>query len=110
MSQDGRDARIGRIAARQRTMVSAEQLYASGVSKRAIEYRVLTGRLHPEFRGVYSVGCGELPPLAREQAALLACGEHAFLTHHTSAFIWGLRKAHPFEVDVSVLGRSCASR
>ncbi|MBV9335293.1 MAG: DUF559 domain-containing protein, partial [Solirubrobacterales bacterium] len=82
----------------------------SGVSKRAIEYRVLTGRLHPEFRGVYSVGCGELPPLAREQAALLACGEHAFLTHHTSAFIWGLRKAHPFEVELSVLGRSCASR
>ncbi len=59
--------------------------------RRAIKYRV-EGALHIVFRDVYSFGCGELPPLAREQAALLACGERAFLSHHTVAFIWGMRK------------------
>jgi very-short-patch-repair endonuclease len=45
--------------------------------------------------------------LAREQGALLSCGERAFLSHHTAAFIWGLRKVHPQEVEVSVVGRRC---
>lgn len=91
-------------------MISAVQLHAGGISKRAIERAVRAGRLHPEFRGVYSFGCGVLPPLAREQGALLACGERAFLSHHTSAFIWGLRKVQPVEVEVSVVGRSAPSR
>lgn len=104
------DHRAARVAARQKTTVTGAQLEACGLARRAIKYRVETGRLHILFRDVYSFGCGVLPPLAREQAALLACGEHAFLSHHTAAFIWGMRKAHPFEVDVSVVGRSCASR
>lgn len=110
MSEDGRDRVIGRIAAGQRTMVSAEQLYAHGISNRAIEYRVRAGRMHPEFRGVYSVGCGELPPLAREQAALLSCGGRAFLSYRTAAAVWGLGPTLPYEVEVSVVGRRCASR
>jgi very-short-patch-repair endonuclease len=101
---------VARIAARQRTIVAAEQLAACGVGKRAVKHRIATGRLHVVFRGVYSVGCGELPPLAREQAALLACGEGAFLSHHSAAFFWGLRARAPAEVEVSVCGRSCASR
>ena len=100
---------IGRIAAGQRTMVSAEQLYAHGISKRAIEYRVKAGRLHPRFRGVYSVGCGALPPLAREEGALLACGERAFLSHETAAAFWGMLPALPNEVEVTVVGRYRAS-
>jgi len=91
-------------------MASAEQLYASGIGKRAIEWRVLTGRMHLVFRGVYSFGCGTLPPLGREQGALLSCGKHAFLSHRTAAAIWGLLPALPYEVEVSVVGRRCASR
>jgi very-short-patch-repair endonuclease len=107
---DGRDRVIGRIAAGQRTMVSAEQLYASGIGKRAVEWRVLTGRMHVVFRGVYSFGCGELPPLAREQGALLSCGKHAFLSHQTAAAIWGLAPVLPAVVEVSVVGRRCGPR
>ena len=110
MSDDGRDRVIGRIAGAQRTLVSAEQLYARGISKRAIEWRLLAGRMHVVFRGVYSFGCGVLPPLAREQAALLCCGKHAFLSHETAAAIWGLVRTLPAEVDVSVVARRCASR
>lgn len=109
VSEDGPDWVIGRIAAGQRTMVSAEQLYARGITKRAIEWRVLAGRMHVVFRGVYSFGSGELPPLAREQGALLACRERAFLSHYTAAAIWGLLPRLPAEVEVTVVGRYRAS-
>lgn len=110
MSSSSRDQSAARIAAGQRTMVTAAQLAGCGMGKDAIAHRVNSGRLHLEFRGVYSFGCGELPPLAREQAALLACGEHAFLSGTSSAFFWGMRKTAPATVEVSVVGRSCASR
>jgi very-short-patch-repair endonuclease len=104
------DRVIAGITAGQRTVASAEQLYALGISKRAIEWRVLAGRMHVVFRGVYSFGCGELPPLAREQAALLACGDRAFLSHGTAVAFWGLERTFPPEVEISVVGRRCDSR
>ncbi len=106
---EGADRRAARIAARQKTMITASQLEAGGLGRRAIKYRIETGRLHPEFPGVYSFGCGELPPLAREQAALLAVGAHAFLSHETAAAVWGLLPALPTTVEVSVVGRYRAS-
>jgi very-short-patch-repair endonuclease len=86
-------------------MITTSQLEACGLGRRAIKYRVETGRLHPEFPGVYSFGCGKLPPLAREQAALLAVGERAFLSHETAAGIWGLLRGVPRQVEVTVVGR-----
>ena len=91
-------------------MVTAAQLAGCGMGKDAIAHRVNSGRLHPEFHGVYSFGCGELPPLAREQAALLVCGEGAFLSHRSAAYVWGFRKAAPAPVEVSVPGRGCRTR
>jgi very-short-patch-repair endonuclease len=58
---------------------------------------------------VYSIVRGQLPPLAREQAALLAVGEHAFHSHETAAAGWGLLPTLPFQVEVSVVGRYRAS-
>jgi very-short-patch-repair endonuclease len=105
-----RDGRIAALAGRQRTIVSHQQLIALGCSRRVIAHWVNRGRLQLVFFAVYSVVCGELPPLAREQAALLACGERSFLSHHTAAAIWGLRRPLPVEVQVSVVGRRCSSR
>jgi very-short-patch-repair endonuclease len=105
-----RDREITRITARQRTVASADQLYARGISKRAIESRLVSERLHIVFRGVYTTSPGELPPLALEQAALIACGEHSFISHHSAAFVWGLRELPPPQVEVSVVGRRSASR
>jgi very-short-patch-repair endonuclease len=81
-----------------------------GLGNDAVTYRLKTGRLHVVFRGVLSMGCGELPPLARELAALLACGKHSFLSHASAAFVWGLRETAPADVEVSVVGRCCGSR
>jgi very-short-patch-repair endonuclease len=107
---EGAERQISRLAARQKTIVSGAQLRALGLGRRAIKYRVETGRLHVVFRDIYSVGCGELPPLAREQAALLACGRAAFISHRSAALIWGLDNGERPEVEVSVVGRYCASR
>ena len=106
----GGDLTASRIAARQKTLITTGQLVACGLSDDAVAYRLATGRLHVIFRGVYSVGCGELPPLALELAALLACGERTFLSHRSAAFVWGLLKTRPAEVEVSVVGRCCKSR
>jgi very-short-patch-repair endonuclease len=105
-----RDQAAARIAASQRTIVTAAQLAALGMGRDAIAYRVSTGLLHPQFHGVYSFGCGELPPLALEAAALLVCGEGTFLSHRSAAYVWGMRKTAPARVEVSVVGKDCRTR
>jgi very-short-patch-repair endonuclease len=106
----GWDAAIAALAGRQRTVVAHHQLLAIGCSRRTVAHWVSRHRLHVVFRGVYSVLSGELPPLAREQAALLACRKRGFLSHCTAAAIWGLQRTFPGEVEVSVVGRRCDSR
>jgi len=105
-----RDALVGALAAAQRTIVTHGQLLELGLTRRVIAHWVAIGRLQVVFRGVYSVVNGELPPLAREQAALLACSPAAFLSHRSAAFVWGMRKAAPAAVEITVSGRYCASR
>jgi len=106
----GRDGRVAWIAGAQRTLVTPEQLAACGLTPRGVAHWVNRGRLHIVFQRVYSVLDGELPPLARELAALLAVGEGAFLSHRSAAFFWGMRKTAPAPIEVSVIGRSCSSR
>ena len=105
-----RDLAVARLAAAQRTLVSSEQLAGCGFGRDAVAYRVNAGRLSIVFTGVYSVGCGELPPLARELGALLACGQGSFLSHRSAAFVWGMRKTPPAQVEVSAVGRERKSR
>jgi very-short-patch-repair endonuclease len=105
-----RDGRIAALAGQQRTIVAHHQLIALGCTRRVIAHWVNRGRLQPVFFAVYSVVDGALPPLAREQAALLAVGGQTFLSHHTAAAVWGLRRTLPVEVEVSVVGRRCSSR
>jgi len=105
-----RDEAAARIAARHRTIITVDQLAECGIGKDAIAHRVNSGRLHLEFHGVYSFGCGELPPLARELAALRACGDGAFLSHRSAAYVWGMRKAQPAPVELSVVARGCRTR
>lgn len=91
-------------------MVRTTQLYECGLDKDGVAHRVRGGWLRLVFRGVYAVGGGELPPLGLEQAALMACGQRSFISHRSAAFVWGMRKSPPPEVEVSVVGRGCRSR
>jgi len=95
------DARIARVATRQRGLVTTEQLLALGLTRDAIRQRVRTGRLHRIHRGVYAVGHAALPAWGREQAALLAVGPGAALSHASAAAAWGLAPAPPRTVHVT---------
>ena len=109
-SFSGRDRAVARVASGQKTLVSTEQLAACGLGKDAVAYRVKSGRFHPVFRTVFSVGSGELPPLALELAALMSCGKGSFISHRSAAFVWGMRKAPPAQVELSVVRRCCGLR
>jgi very-short-patch-repair endonuclease len=99
------DPAIARLAAAQHGVVSSAQLALLGLGRRAIAHRVGQGRLHRVHRGVYLVGHPVAPPLARETAAVLACGESAVLSHRSAAALWELLPAPPF-VDVTVVRRN----
>lgn len=94
------DRLIAAVAAKQFGYITREQLYALGLSRRAIEFRIEVGRLIPVYRGVYAVGYVNRTPVARSCAAVLACGERAMLSHGSAASLWGFYKHwdEPFEV------------
>jgi very-short-patch-repair endonuclease len=93
------DLVISALASRQHGVVSRDQLLDAGVTRAQIALRVRNGRLTPLHRGVYLVG--PVPSeFAYSQAALLACGSAAALSHRSAAWLWGLRdyspRAHPW--------------
>lgn len=96
------DLVIDRIARRQRYVVSHRQLVAAGVSRRAIQHRLATGRLRSLHRGVFLVGDVVAPALAAETAALLACGPGAVLSHLSAAYRWSLREPRDGPVHLTV--------
>lgn len=83
-------AAVVALAARQFGVVARRQLLALGMTSGAIIAWLGQGRLHRVHRGVYLLGHPVPAPLAREQAALLAAGDDAVLSHHTAARLDGL--------------------
>jgi very-short-patch-repair endonuclease len=99
-----RDRAVTRIASRQLNLITTAQLWECGLGKDAVGRRVRAGWLRLRFHGVYSVGSGELPPLALEFGALLSCGKGSFISDRSAAFVWAMRKNPPPQVGVSVVG------
>jgi very-short-patch-repair endonuclease len=104
--------RIANAATRQKGLVTRRQLAGMGFDEAAIARRVADGTLHRLYRGVYAVGHEALAPLARETAALLACGPGAVISHLSAAGMWSLVPvgADAREVHVTVAGRKVRSR
>jgi len=66
------------------------------ISAEAVPYR--------PHRGVYAVGHLALVPLAREMAAVLACGPTAAISNRSAAVVWYLLPAiDDADIDVTVL-------
>jgi very-short-patch-repair endonuclease len=108
--EEAGDRAIARIAAAQHGIVTRKQLLAAGLGHGAIDHRLTQLRLHPVHRGVYLVGHPLPPPMAREMAAILACGRDAVASHDTAGGIWGFRSPKPGRIDITVLSRCCRSR
>ena len=104
-----RAERLSRLASRQGGVVSIGQLHALGVSDEQVKVRLRRGQLHRVHRGVYLVGLPQLSARGRLNAALLAAGPDAFLSHRTGAAERGLCPLSPRSVEVTVPGRSRTS-
>jgi Transcriptional regulator, AbiEi antitoxin/Protein of unknown function (DUF559) len=95
------DKLIAAFAAKQFGYITRAQLLAIGLGSRAIDYRIAAGRLIPVYRGVYAVGHVNITPLGRATAAVLACGEHAVLSHGSGASLWGFYKYWDMPLEVT---------
>jgi hypothetical protein len=94
-----------RLGTHQHGVITHDQLLDAGAKPGAIKRLARSGALHRLHRGVYAVGHLALAPMAREVAALLACGDGALISHRSAAYLWGLVDSAPREVDVTLVGR-----
>jgi very-short-patch-repair endonuclease len=98
----GKDWMIAELATRQYGVVSRKQLLAAGIGPGAVETRVRRHQLHRLHRGVYAVGHTALVPLAREMAAVLACGPDSAISHRAAAVVLRLLERPGALIDVTV--------
>jgi hypothetical protein len=98
---------IAALSRRQRGYVRRGQLLALGLGRRAIEYRIASGRFIPVHVGVYAVGHVPALPQDRAFGALLACGTGAVLSHDTAAAVWGIYRRWDVPFEVTVPGDRC---
>lgn len=91
------EQRIGQVARRQHGVVRRDQLLREGLAPRAVSRLLRAGRLRQLHRGVYLVG-PVMPRLAREMAAVLACGRQARLSHASGGALWEIQPAPPTSV------------
>jgi len=97
-----RSARAWRLARAQHGVLTRRQLLALGFTADAIKHRLRTGRLHRVRHGVYSVGRSELSRKGNWMAAVLACGQGAFLTHRSAGALYGICEERPNRIEVGV--------
>lgn len=103
------DAAIARLAARQKRVVTAEQLASAGFSWSAIVHRLERGAMQRLWRGVYMLGPGEPDDGTLASAAILTCGD-ANLSHRWAGRHWGFHNAAPLPVDIVVASGSHRGR
>src|SRR5690242_11274514 len=96
------DGAVAELAERQHGVVARRQLLAIGMNRRALEWRIANGRLHPIHRGVYAVGHRKLTQKGRWMAAVLTIGDKAVLSHRSAAALWGLLPTSRTRIEVSV--------
>jgi hypothetical protein len=100
------DLLVAKRAADQKGQIATRQLREFGLDGDAVLRRVRDGRLHPVYRGVYAVGHAGLTLEARFMAAVLACGEHSYLSWFSAAAHLGFLEWEERLVEVTVVGTS----
>jgi very-short-patch-repair endonuclease len=101
----GTEDAIRAITARQHTMINRAQLLAAGLGAQAVIKRLRRGALRQMHRGVYCAS-PVIPCFGEEMAVILACGEHAWISHASGAYLHKL-PPYPAEsrpISVTVIG------
>jgi very-short-patch-repair endonuclease len=104
------DEVIARLASRQGGVVGRRQLVALGITAKAVDYRVGSGRLRVYYRGVYAVGHEAIQLRGRLVGALLVAGPGAALSHMTAAALHKLIPSMPPFVEVTTTNKAPRSR
>jgi very-short-patch-repair endonuclease len=99
-----------RLASLQDGVVTHAQLLDAGLTRDEIRQLIRMGFLHRVYRGVYIVGHLALSPLAKERAAVLACGPRSVISHRSAAYLWGLIDERSSTTSVTMTGRACRNR
>jgi predicted transcriptional regulator of viral defense system len=98
--------RIAGIAARQDNVIILEQLLEAGLGRDAVAHRVTARTMQRLHRGVFLLGAAPPTPMARDRAAVMACGEGAVVSHRSAAELFRLLPESGRDVDVTVVGRN----
>src|SRR5215212_2021423 len=102
-SQSGERSRAAwDLAWRQHDVLTRQQLLRLGFSRREIERRIASGRLHRVRVGVYAVGRPSLTEHGRWMATVLACGGGAVLSHSSAAALWRIGSEQRGLMEVSL--------
>jgi hypothetical protein len=96
------DRAVADFAGDRHGIVTFRELLALGMTRSGVQRRVVAGRLHPLYRGVYAVGHRAVGVKGRRLAAVHACGRGALLSHRSAADAWGLRRSASARIDVLV--------
>jgi very-short-patch-repair endonuclease len=105
-----RSARAWATARAQHGVVTRRGLLGLGFSAKAIQHRLVTGRLHTVSPGIYAVGRRELTREGRWMAAVLGCGDLAALSHRSAGALWGIAAERRGTIDLSCRARRRCSR
>lgn len=87
---------IDELAACQHGRIAAAQLVERGIGRHVIAWRLGTGALIAEHEGVYRSAAHPDSWRGRAQAAVLAAGPGAALSHLAAAHLWGFSAASPW--------------
>ena len=98
------DERVAALAAREKGVLSLDDLLACGLTHDQIERRQRRGHLHRRHRGVYVVGHAEAPLEARWLAAVKACRPTGVLAGFAAAAATGLVRWDGRPIEVLVRG------
>jgi hypothetical protein len=101
-------AQIRERLRRQNGFVTRQQLLALGVTAKAVDGRLRSGRYVAVYNGVYAEGTPRTDPVGRATAAVLACGPDAVLSHGSAASLWGLISR--WAVELEVMTKVCRAR
>jgi hypothetical protein len=89
------------VASAAHGVVTRAEVLRAGVTDAEIKWRLGTGALIREHRGVYRVGHRAPSVEARYLAAVRACGRGAVLSHRPAAHLLGLVKGSPPRPEVT---------
>ncbi|MCU1484653.1 MAG: hypothetical protein JWN67_1399 [Actinomycetia bacterium] len=94
------DAKVAGWACRQNGIVTHQQALEAGLTNRAIQVRVSTGRWIRLRRGVYVVAGTPQDERQVVLAACLAAGPEALVAHLSAGRLWGLALPRPAAIEL----------